>query len=109
MRSFLIGLCLAGLVAVTGCKSTRRPAVPPPVVTLDLALQGKVKSVNPKARFAILSFPIGRLPKLEQRLNVYRAGTRVGEVKVTGPQMDWSIAADVMSGDAQSGDEVREN
>jgi hypothetical protein len=71
------------------------------------ALVGKVISVNPAARFAVLNFPIGRLPALEQRLSVYRQGLRVGEVKVTGPQRDDNIVADVVAGDVAVGDQVR--
>ncbi|MCX8156056.1 MAG: hypothetical protein N3J91_06390 [Verrucomicrobiae bacterium] len=80
-----------------------------PVVTPDLALQGRVAMVNPQARTVVLSFPLGWLPALERRLNVYRKGLKVGEVKVTGPQMDTNIAADLVVGEAAVGDEVRED
>jgi hypothetical protein len=33
---------------------------------------------------------------------------KVAEVKVTGPQRDNNIVADLVSGDAQVGDEVRD-
>jgi hypothetical protein len=46
---------------------------------------------------------------LEQRLNVYRNGQKVGEVKVTGPALDTTIAGDIVAGEAQLGDEVRED
>lgn len=78
------------------------------IVTPDLELKGKVVRVNPGGRFIVLNFPVGRLPWMEQRLSVYRLGLKVGEVKVTGPQMDDNIVADVVGGDAAVGDEVRE-
>ena len=48
------------------------------------------------------------MPKLEQRLFLYRAGLKVAEVNVTGPQSDDNTVADLVSGDAQTGDEVRD-
>ena len=71
-------------------------------------LIGKIVSVNGPARFAVLNFPIGKLPALDQRLGVYRKGLKVGEVKVTGPQRDDNIVGDITAGDAAPGDEVRE-
>ena len=49
-----------------------------------------------------------RLPALEQRLIVYRGGLKVGEVKVSGPQQDDNIVADIVAGQAEAGDEVRD-
>jgi hypothetical protein len=79
------------------------------IVTPENALVGKVATVNPTARFVVLSFPVGRLPAVEARLNLYRRGLKVGELKVTGPQLDDNIVADVVAGEAEVGDEVREN
>jgi len=56
-----------------------------------------------------MDFPLRRRPALEQRLNVYREGQKVGEVKVSGPAIDTTIAGDVMVGEARVGDEVRED
>ena len=56
-----------------------------------------------------MDFPLRRMPALEQRLSVYRDGKKVGEVKVSGPVRDMTIAGDVMGGEAQVGDEVRED
>src|SRR2546426_8913267 len=80
-----------------------------PEVTLVEAVLGTVVSVNPALRFLCMDFPIRKLPVLEQRLNVYRNGQKVGEVKVTGPGRDTTIAGDIMAGEAQVGDEVRED
>ena len=109
---------LAGML-VAGCsifhKTGKTPAAkpePPPrpsetVVTPDNSLSARVAAYNAVGRFVVLSFPVGRMPKLEQTLFLYRNGLRVAEVKVTGPQRDNNTVADIISGDAQAGDEVR--
>ena len=78
------------------------------IVTPDRALTGKVMTVNAAGRFVVLNFPIGRLPQLDQQLNVYRLGLKVGEVKMTGPQRDDNIVGDITAGDVAVGDEVRD-
>lgn len=75
----------------------------------DTALQGKVVSINASLRFVVLNFPVGRMAAVDQLMIVYRQGQKVGEIKVTGPQQDDNIIADVTTGDAQVGDEVREH
>ena len=59
-------------------------------------------------RFVVLNFPVGQMPKMDQTLFLYRAGLKVAEVKVTGPQSDNNTVADLVTGDAQTGDEVRD-
>ena len=104
---------------VGGCAGPK-PAVPAPnqgsadlrnqnlIVTPGNALSGKVLKVNPGARFVVLSFPIGKLPGVDQQLSVYRHNLKVGEVKVTGPQREDNIVADISAGEAQVGDDVRD-
>ncbi|MDB6064610.1 MAG: hypothetical protein JWR26_818 [Pedosphaera sp.] len=77
------------------------------IVTPETMLVGKVVRVNENARFAVLNFPVGNMPSRDQRLNVYRRGLKVGEVKVTGPQQDDNTVADILNGEAQPGDELR--
>jgi hypothetical protein len=79
------------------------------IVTPGTNLVGKVIRVNPAARFVVLNFPIGHLPVIDQRLALYRKGLKVGEVKVTGPQLDENVVADVIAGEFQVGDEARDN
>ncbi len=67
---------------------------------------GKVVRYNPDGRTAILSFPIGQMPKLGSRLGVYRQGNKIGTLRLTGPQMDYFVAGDMLSGEAGAGDEV---
>ena len=47
------------------------------------------------------------MPSLDQRLSLYRKGLKIGEVKVTGPQQDDNMIADLVAGEAEVGDEVR--
>lgn len=77
------------------------------IVTPESALVGKVELVNTLGRFVTLRFPLGKLPLLEQRLYLYRRGLKVGEVKVTGPQREDRIVADLVAGEAEAGDEAR--
>ena len=78
------------------------------IVTPDNALAGKVAWVNTAGRFVVLNFPVGHLPAVEQHLNLYRRGSKVGEVKVTGPQNDDNVVADLLAGDSEIGDQVRD-
>jgi len=55
-----------------------------------------------------LNFPSGRMPRLDQHLFLYRGGLREAEVKVVGPQYDYNIVADLLSGEPQVGDLVRD-
>ena len=77
------------------------------IVTPESAPTGKVELVNTTGRFVTLRFPLGRLPAVEQRLGIYRRGIKVGEAKVTGPQREDRIVADLVAGEAEVGDEAR--
>lgn len=120
MRVAMVMVLVLGGLLAAGCHRTpaekkagaagaSKKSKTPPTMTADYALRGRVAMVNPKTGSVILSFPIGWLPALERRLNVYRGEAKVGEVRVTGPQMDTNIAADLITGEAKPGDEVREN
>lgn len=76
-------------------------------MTPDTSLSAKVVRYNLVGRFVVLSFPVGQLPQSGQTLSVYRAGMKVGEVKITGPQRDNDVVADLTTGDAEAGDDVR--
>lgn len=77
------------------------------IVTPDTTLLAKVVAANEVGRFVVVGFPGNQAPKLQQSLFLYRAGLKVAEVKVTGPQSDNNIVADLVSGDAKVGDVVR--
>ncbi len=76
-------------------------------VTPATSSAGKVILVNPSIRYVVLNFPVGKMPAVEQRLGIYRSGSKVGEIKVTGPQREANIVADIVAGEAQVGDEAR--
>jgi hypothetical protein len=117
--------CLAGALVVSGCGRGKAKTPAPGhvasgdyislassnrsvIITPDRALAGKVVTVNSAARFVVLNFPLGHMPQLEQQLNVYHLGLKVGEIKVTGPQRDDNIVGDLTVGDAAVGDVVRD-
>ena len=77
------------------------------IITPDTTPTGTVARVNSAARFVILTFPVGSMPPVGQILYVYRHGLKVGEVKVTAPQQDDNTAADIVTGEAALGDEIR--
>jgi len=51
---------------------------------------------------------VNQLPKVEQTLFLYRGGLKVAEVRITGPQSEGNIVADLVAGEAQVGDTVRD-
>lgn len=104
---FLTGLWL------TGCAHPRPAPVimmsnpTPTIVTPSDSQSGKVVAFNAAGRFVVLNFPSAPLPKMDQKLFLYRAGLKVAEIRITGPESDDNTVADVVTGDAQVGDEVR--
>ena len=87
--------------------ATTKKANKKAIVTPDAALTAKVISVNTVGRFVVLHFPAGQMPKLQQTLFLYHAGLKTAEVKITGPQHENDIVADLVSGEAQVGALVR--
>jgi len=119
-----LALLLAFLsLVIAGCSSQRpsnsqRTTAPPrtngrtnapniSVSPANLPATGRVSLLN--GDFVILTYPIGKLPRVGQRLSVYRHGMKVGELKVTEPQHDPNTAADITAGEARAGDEARPN
>lgn len=89
-------------------KKSREAASPQaPIFTPATYDAGIIARVNPNGRFVVMTFPLGGVPGIDRRLNVYRNGLKVGEVKVTGPQRDHNTVADIISGEARVNDEVR--
>jgi hypothetical protein len=77
------------------------------IVTLTQTPNGKIAAVNLALRFVVVDFSLGPMPGLDQRMTVYRQGLRVGELKITGPERNGNTAADLIAGEAQTGDDVR--
>ena len=108
--SLLSTLAIAVLLSA-GCLHHRPApvaAAPSPIVTPDESLTARVLSYNSTGRFVVLGFPVGRMPRQEQGLFLYRNGIKVGEVRINGPQRDNNVVADLITGEAQVGDEVRD-
>ncbi len=127
MRSAL-SILLLGALALCGCAGRTTPGSPAGgakradggaiwaspagtnqslIVTPEQTLVGKVTLVNATARHVVLNFPLGRMPAVEQRLDLYRGGLKVGEVKTTTFRRDNNVVADMVAGEAAVGDEAR--
>jgi hypothetical protein len=76
-------------------------------VTPDEGVAGHVTMVNDKLRFVVLTFPLGQIPDAGNRMNIFRNGVIVGEVKISREHRDDNTIADIVYGDARTGDEVR--
>lgn len=135
---FLLAALIALLITVCGCASKKPAPVkatspqktaavterPPEVkavadgkkaeaetkliVTPEAMLVGTVATFNTAGRFVVLDFAVGKLPAADQTMFLYRQGLKVGEVKITGPERDHNTVADLISGEARKGDEVRD-
>lgn len=79
----------------------------PTIIPVVNAPIGQVASVHDALRFVILDFPLHPMPQVDRRLFIYRGQQKVGVVKVTGPSHGRTIAADLIEGEADSGDQVR--
>ena len=119
-------LALWCLVVAGGTGCARKPADPwlhavptepapkttPVIVTPTESRWGRIVSVNPTAHYVVITYPVGvPLPVAERRLNVFRAGLKVAEVKAGGERerRDVNLTADITAGECRVGDEVRDN
>lgn len=97
----------------TGAKSRRprsgRPATPPKPATVDTAESplGRVVTANLILKFAVIDFSLRPMPAIGVEMLLYRGAQRVGQVRISGPVLDGHIVADIIAGDAATGDEVR--
>jgi hypothetical protein len=118
MRIPVLLLCLV----LAGCSTAKKdpktgasptavkpPKTRDPIITPAYGINGKIALVNDKLRYVVLDFTLSRKPEPETRLNVYRNGQKVGEVKISNQAQESFIAADITAGDVKPGDEVREN
>ncbi len=113
---WVLWVVLGGAVLVTGCQNLPPPEVivPPQPGPRPLRLNepldgvvGRVISVNTRLRFVVLDYSLNVLPQVGDRLEVWREGDLVGELKVTGPVRNATVVADVVAGDPQTGDQTR--
>lgn len=109
------------MVAVlAGCKTSAPPsaeatgapeaaiATNKPTIRPADTLTGRIIAVREPLRFVIVDFASSKMPKIEQRLNVYRLDQKVAELKISGPYLGTTVAADVTAGQAAPGDLVRD-
>jgi hypothetical protein len=115
MKLSVLMFLLIAVILISGCASKKTAATkiaiapaPQVIVAPDNSLAAKVVRYNSDGRFVVLSFPAGRMPNADQMLFLYRAGLKVAEIKVNGWQQDNLVVADVISGEARIGDEVRD-
>ncbi len=115
MRTLLLALLL-GAIAVSGCAKKKNPSGSTdaaksgkPVVRAEKSVLGRVAKVNEVGRFVVLNFATGKFPAQDQKLVVYRRDVKVAELKATGPQNGENMVADIVSGEPELNDEVREN
>ncbi|MSU26353.1 MAG: hypothetical protein EXS27_00350 [Pedosphaera sp.] len=78
-----------------------------PVIEPVSAFSGKVVLVNAPLKYIVVEGVIGRLPPVEQPLNVYRDGQKVGMAVVSAQVRGANFAADLTQGEARVGDTVR--
>jgi len=117
MRLTIGSLVVALALGIAGCASNKdakysevpgTPTADHPIVKSADVLNGKVVSYNSIGRFAVLNFPVTQMPAVGQTMFIFRDGLKVGEVKITGPQKDDNIVADLAQGQVKPGDEVRD-
>lgn len=87
--------------------SRRSKPKAPEVVAPANELAGKVVLVNEPLRYVVIDFGYGRVPQADQRLNVFRQGAKVAEVRISSQSRSANFAADIITGTVQTGDEVR--
>ncbi len=124
MRVFPMLLAIPLAVFASGCGTTSGKDTPPgkdkppaaggtntvltsPLITPVTVLSGRVVMVNAPLRYIVIDFGVGLLPQPGQRLDVYRQGNKVGEVRISGQARAGNVAADIMLGEAADGDEIR--
>lgn len=110
----LIALASLSIVGCSSSKQTSEPAfnVRPAGSQTNLVIApaksavGRISKVNLQAKFAVISFPVAQVPTNETRMAIFRAGAKIGEVKISGPAQGTFTVGDITTGSAQEGDEV---
>jgi len=111
-------ICLLTLaLAVSGCRTGSKTKTAERssddstniVLTPNLKPVGRIAHVNKPGRFVVVNYTLGPIPRPDQRIFAYRNGLRIAELRVTGPEEDTNTVADILAGDPQIQDEVRED
>ena len=115
VRALLFALAVVVIVGCAKRRSTLEPSftVRPvtgetnAVMTPVSSAVGHVTRVNQQVMIAVVTFPVGQVPAAGGRYSVFRAGQKVGELKLSEETADTLRVADITSGSVQTGDEVR--
>ena len=78
-----------------------------PVVTALNPKRGLITSVNHTLRFVVLDFGLNGTPNSGERLVVLRNGQSVGRLRISGTSQGGLVAADILEGTIEPGDEAR--
>jgi hypothetical protein len=116
-ESIVVALFALASLPIVGCSSSKQTSEPafnvrPAGSQTNLVIApaksavGRIAKVNLPAKFAVISFPVAQMPANETRLSIFRAGAKVGEVKISGPAQGTFTVGDIVTGSAQEGDEV---
>ena len=102
------------LVMGTGCGHSRDEIKKPSPTTKSVMtpinrVSGHVVLVNADLKYVVVDFPTGKLPVPNQRLNVYHEGDKVAEIIISPQSRDSTFAADIVKGEVQPRDIVRED
>jgi hypothetical protein len=100
---------------VSGCRNLPppeevRPVVQQAPVRLIRPLDGQVGqviSINMRLGFVVLDYSLTGLPRLGDVLDLWRQQSIVGRLKVSGPILNTTAVADIVSGNPQVGDLAR--
>ena len=94
-------------VAPQGSAPTNTATTAVPLLTPVSSPVGRITSVNQQVMIAVVTFPVGQVPAAGGRYSVFRAGLKVGELKMSEEAADTLRVADITSGALQVDDEVR--
>jgi len=117
LKFITVALFVLASLSMAGCSSSQQTSGPAfnvkpagnqtnLVIAPAKSAVGHIRSVKPQLKFVVIDFPVGQVPAEGTRLSIFRAGTKVGEVKISGSPKGTFIVGDISTGDAQEGDEV---
>jgi hypothetical protein len=111
------------VILASGCKSpqkdsgdtglsqvvdnVRLAATGPNKLTPATQALGKIVLVNAGLRYVVIDVGVAGVPKVGERMQVFRGDERVGEVRISKESSGSDIAADIILGELQVGDQVR--
>lgn len=96
------GLVTETLPADSQSRTNRADSTP-----IVLPTSGRIHSINAGLQFVVVDYTLGGIPPLQSLLPVYRGDQKVGQIRLTGPERNGFVAADVVEGILQNDDEVR--